>query len=265
MCTLVLAAWVCGCVPAASVRPLYTDADLEKPISEPGIEGEWISPDLDKAGTGEELWLQWKIGPPTRPGQPNSSYPVEFCFARSNQEEGEGPTSYNVRLIRIADKLFFDADFDEQKHGQLRLGRDAILGMAPVHLIGRVWVQKDFLRVALLGSDWVKDHSGESFREVVDTPDKGSSVITGSTQELRDFLSQNADNPKALAYTVYLCRPATDCSMQAVNEELRRRPEDSGLLGEAAEFFAKRGDYAKAIELRRRAMLLEPNEAAAHV
>lgn len=265
MCTPVLAALICGCAPAASVRPLYSDADLNKPLSEPGIEGEWISPDLDKAGTDEELWLKWKIGPPTRPGQPNSNYPVEFRFARPDPEEGEAPTTYDVRLVRIADKLFFDADFDEQKHGQLRLGRDAILGMAPVHLVGRVWVQKDFLRIAFLDSDWVRDHSSESFREMVDTPDKDTSIITGSTQELRDFLFQNADNPKALAYAVYLCRPGTDCWMQAMNEELRRRPDDKRMLHDGAEFLAKRGDYAKAIELRRRAVLLEPEEAAAHV
>src|SRR5713101_4253745 len=108
-----LAAFVSGCSPAVSVRPLYTDADLKKPILEPRIEGEEV-------------------------------------------------TSYNVRLVPIADKLFFDADFDEQKYEQHKIGRDAILGMAPAHLIGRVWVQQDFLRIALFDSDWVKDNSPES-------------------------------------------------------------------------------------------------------
>lgn len=126
-------------------------------------------------------------------------------------------------------------------------------------------MQKDLLRIAFLDSDWVKDHSPETFREMVDTPDKETSIITGSTQELRDFLFQNADNSKALAYVVYLCRVGSDCSTQAMNEELRRRPEDKQVLEDAAEFFSKRGDYTKAIELRRRVVLLAPKEAAAHV
>jgi hypothetical protein len=60
----VLAAFLSGCNPAVSIRPLYTDADLEKPINEPRIEGEWVSVDTSKSGADNEPWLKWKIAPP---------------------------------------------------------------------------------------------------------------------------------------------------------------------------------------------------------
>src|SRR2546427_271061 len=177
---LALAAFVSGCSPAVSIRPLYTEDDLKKPIIEPRIEGGWISPDLDKAGTDGELSLKWKIDPPKRTGL---SYSLEVRAAKPDPREGEEVTSYNVRLVPIEDKIFFDADFEEQKQGQHKLNRGDIAGLVPAHLIGRVWVQQDFLRIALFDSKWVKDNFPETFRESVDAPDVDISVITGSTRE----------------------------------------------------------------------------------
>ena len=262
---LPLAAFVSGCSPAVSVRPLYTDADLKKPILEPRIEGEWISPDLDKAGTDEELSLKWKIDPPKRPGL---SYSVEVRTAKSDPQEGEEVTSYNVRLVPIADKLFFDADFDEQKYEQHKIGRDAILGMAPAHLIGRVWVQQDFLRIALFDSDWVKDNSPESFREMVSASDTDIAVFTGSTAELRKFVLQNANNEKALSYPYvsYLCRPGAECAARAFGDALQKLPKDEErrdeLLKEAANFYLIRGNFDRATELLRRRLELKPHDVS---
>jgi Flp pilus assembly protein TadD len=261
---LTFIAFVSGCSPAVSIRPLYTDADIKKPIVEPRIEGEWISPDLDKAGTDEELWLRWKIAPPSKPGESYSTYSVEFRPAKPDPQEGEEVISYNVRLVQIADKMFFDAEFEEQKHGQHKLGRGDIAGLAPAHLIGRVWVQQDFLRVALFNSEWVKDNSPESFQESVDAPDTNISVITGSASDLRKFVLQNADNEKALSYVLYLCRPGTDCAARAFEDALPKLPKDEELrdelLKEAASFFLIRGNFDRAIELLRRRLELKPHD-----
>jgi hypothetical protein len=48
--TAMVALLLFGCSPAVSIRPLYTQADLEKPINDPRIEGKWSSFDPDKAG-----------------------------------------------------------------------------------------------------------------------------------------------------------------------------------------------------------------------
>jgi len=259
---LVLAALVSGCSPAVSIRPLYTEDDLKKPVVEPRIEGEWISPDLDKAGTDGELSLKWKIDPPKRPGL---SYSVEVRPAKPDPKEGEEVTSYNVRMVPIEDKMFFDADFEEQEQGQHKLNRGDIAGLVPAHLIGRVWVQQDFLRIALFDSKWVNENLPETFRESVDVPDVDISVITGSTGDLRKFVLQNAGNEKALSYVLYLCRPGTDCPVRAAEDALARTPDEQVVVEDAASLFLKRGNYPRAVALRRHAALLAPKDAATHV
>jgi hypothetical protein len=259
---LTLAGFVSGCSPVVSIRPLYTDDDLKKPVVEPRIEGEWISPNTeepDKAGTDEELWLRWKIAPPDRPGDSYSTYPVELRPTKPEPGKGDEVSHYVVRLVPMGDKLFFDAYFRKHTQGQFEVGRSDALGLVPAHIIGRLWVQPDFLRIALLDGDWVKDNSPASFREIVNYSQYGDDVtITGSIQELRDFLARNADNQKALAYAVYLCRPGTDCSTRAAEDALAHSPDDDDLLREAAKFFSARRNYARAVALRQHRVELDP-------
>jgi len=264
---LALAVFVSGCSPAASIRPLYTDDDLKKPVVEPRIEGEWISPNTeepDKAGTDEELWLRWKIAPPDKPGESYSTYSVEFRPAKPEPGKGDDVSSYDVRLVSIGDKLFFDAEFREHTQGKFEVVPWNSFGLVPAHVVGRILVQQDFLRISLLEPEWVKDNSPASFQEYF--PDKYSddSIITGSTQELRDFLVRNADNQKALAYAVYLCRPGTDCAARAAEDALVRTPDDDKLLDDAASFFLRRGNYARAVALRQHRVELRPEDTSLH-
>ena len=257
---------ISGCSPVPSIRPLYTDADLQKPVAEPRIEGEWISPDVDKAdvdkaGTDEELWLKWKIEAPPPPVWAQGSYVVEFRPAKPDPGEENHLNVYYVRLVAISDKLFFDAEFRRYEQGKEEVGSTDILGLVPAHLVGRVWVQQDFLRIALLAPDWVKQNWPTGFYKNSDD----SIVITGSTQELRDFLVQNADNPKALGYVVYLCRPGTDCAARAAEDALARTPDDDDVLEAAANFYIARGNYARAATLRQHLAELDPDTFSRHV
>jgi hypothetical protein len=217
---LATAALASGCSPVTSIRPLYTDAELQKPVVEPRIAGEWISPNTEepeKARTDEEVWLRWKIAPADKPEASYSYYSVEFRPAKPDPGKGEEASSYEVRLVAIGDKLFFDAEFRSQTEGHVDVGRTDILGLVPAHVVGRLWVQQDFVRIALLKPDWVEDHWPVGSHRF-DSPSfagDDSIVITDSTQELRDFLVRNADNQRALAYAVYLWRPGTDCGARA--------------------------------------------------
>ena len=149
---LALATFFSGCSPVASIRPLYTDGDLQKPIVEPRIEGEWVSPDADepeKSAAGE-MWLRWKVTPAEKPNAAYSTYSAEFRLAKRDREEGDVATNYDVRLVAIGDKLFFDAEFRNHTKGQLSIGSLDVLGLVPAHIVGRIWVQQDFLRLAFL-------------------------------------------------------------------------------------------------------------------
>jgi len=240
-----LAAVLCGCAPAVSVRPLYTDADLKHPIVEPRIEGEWVSPDLDKVGTDDEIMFKWKIAPPERPGEPtmasNSAYHVELRPGKPDPGKGDQVFSYDVRLVAIGGKLFFDADFVGVVDGQAKIGPEDYPGLVGGHLIGRVWVHSDYLRVALLDSEWMKDNSPDTFQEL-----KGdNAIITASTQELRDFLLRNSDNQEAMGLNLYLCHLGTDCAVRAFDDLISIHPRDDDLLKQAGHVFLGRGNYPK--------------------
>jgi tetratricopeptide (TPR) repeat protein len=162
----------------------------------------------------------------------------------------------------MGDKVFFDADFQEATVGGQWVGRESIIGMVPVHVVGRLWPEEGLVRLAFLDSSWVEDHGSETLRRSV-LADMG--VVAATTEELRKFMLENPDNEKAVVPLFYLCRPGTDCSLRAMNEELRRRPEDKQVVENAAAFFRAHGDYTKAVELWRRAVPLAPKDAATHV
>lgn len=256
---LMLATFFSACAPAVSLRPLYRDADPQKPIVEPRIEGEWISPDADKAGTDEELWLKWKIQAPNPRGAPYSAYSVQLHT--TNQGTIEEGFSYGVRLVAVGDKLFFDAELRSHTQGQTAEDPTDFLGIVPAHVVGRIWVQQDFLRIALLDSAWVKNNSPESFRQ----QSGDTSIIMGTTEELRDFLVRNADDPKALAYAVYLCRPGTDCATRAAEDALNRTPDEEDVLEASIKVFFARGNYARAVAFRRRQAENDPKNFSRHV
>ena len=255
LAVLAAAACVSGCSPVASIRPLYTDADLQKPIVEPRIQGEWVSPNTDEPekAAGGEMWLRWKITSPEKPDVPYSTYSAEFRLAKPDPEEGDVASTYDVTLVAIGDRLFFDAEIRKREKGQLSINSTDVLGLVPAHIVGRIWVQQDFLRIALLKPHWVEKNwpAGIHLFDATTYGDDGI-VITGSTQELRDFLARNADNPEALAYAVYLCRPQADCTGRAAEDALARSPDDDETLETTAKFFFSRRDYARAAALRQR-------------
>ena len=263
---LTMAAFASGCSPVASIRPLYTEADLQKPIVEPRIEGEWVSPNTDEPekAAAREMWLRWKITPAEKPTEPYSSYSVEFRPARPEPGKGDELSNYDVRLVAVGDKLFFDAEFRRHTEGQMDVGPTDFLGLVPAHLVGRIWVQQDFLRIALLQAEWIEKNAPANFQEILPSKYADDCIIVGSTQELRDLLVRSADNQKALAYVAYLCRPGTDCSLRAAEDALARSPDNDQVLEATSEFFFARHDYARAATVRRQRVELDPEDVAYH-
>lgn len=264
---LTLSALLVGCAPAVSLQPLYTPQERAKPVAEPRIEGEWISPFIDEPGKDQEEWLHWMISREESGGQWLGYYKVELRPGKPESHEEPKVTTYHVRLVSAGDKLFFDADFEEHAEGQNKIGRDDALGLIPTHLPGRLRAQQDFLRISLLNSSWVEENKPDSFKKMVHTgSDTDVAVITGSTEELRNFFVQNADNAEAFPreYVAYLCRPGADCVLRAYEDMLANTPDDDELLGSAAIFFLDRGNYARAAELRRRRVELKPENGPLH-
>ncbi|HWX55782.1 MAG TPA: hypothetical protein VN176_14435 [Verrucomicrobiae bacterium] len=236
-----------GCNPAVSLRPL--PAADEKPVAEPKVEGEWVS------GTKDEVELRWKVR------YKDGHYLTEL--RKRPDKDGEEPDdvdNFKVTLVRWEDKLFFDAELLESQSGGRTIRPDDIgLGMTPVHMVGRVWLHPDYLRIAMLNSEWLKNHSPEEFRAMVGS----TAVITASTGDLRQLLLQHAEDHDVLPYAWYLCRPGADCAILAAEDELAHEPNEPDTLRDVARVFNMRGDYKRALALlRHRAELQPENESS---
>ena len=176
----------------------------------------------------------------------NSAYHVEFRPAKPDPGKGDQVYRYDVRLIDMGDKLFSMPSLLRRWKVRLRWFR-RLPGLVAGHIIGRIWVHPDYLRIALLDPRWMRDNSPDSFREL-----KGDgTIITVSTQELRDFLLRNSDNKEAMGLNLYLCRPGADCAARAFRWQLSRHPKDSDLLKQVGQFFLARGNYDRALALER--------------
>jgi len=250
-----LAAVFCGCTPAVSVRPLYTEADLKHPIIEPRIEGEWVRFD-EENGDGDK----WKIAHGF-----NDTYDIDFRPAKPDPQKGEEVSKYSIRLVSIGDKLFFDGQLVEWVEGQNRDGGD-YPGLAPAHIIGGIWVHPDYLRMAFLDSEWIEKHSPASFQESVGHGQgEDLAIITASTQEVRDFLVRAQDEEGAM-FSMYLCRAGVDCPMRWAEDEISRLPKDEDrrdeILKQAALVFLAGENYDRSIQLQRRRLESKPEDSS---
>ena len=237
-----------GCGYVGSIHPIYLDSDLNRPILDSRIEGQWISPDLDNAGIDQIAPMRWKI---SRSPQVDT-YAVEL----RGGDSADDFTLFDVRLTDIDAVLFFDAEFIRNE-----TATPSAPFLVPGHMIGRIWLQQDLVRFAVLDPGWVEKHTSRSFRIVYPGGRSEDSVaLTGSTEEVRKFLAQYADDAEAFARFMYLCRPGVDCKLMAVEDLLEWcRPEDD-VLDYAAEVFSVRGMHARAVSLRRQRVESDPRD-----
>jgi len=235
-----------ACNPAVSLRPLYQDEDLKHPTKDARIVGEWISPDLDNSHGEVPVAQKWKV-------TENSSgaYDVEILLGADREPAEQETTHYAARLVPIEGKLFFDGEFEKEEGSAASVRSEQLpLGVLPTHVIGRVFIEPDFLVVVLPSSSWVRDNTPEAFREFKDL-DKYSevSVISASTQDLRHFMVQQAENQECFAYVSFLCRPDADCIVQSYEHILKKGLSDEDIAGSLISHHLEKGNYAQAVEL----------------
>jgi len=237
-----------GCSPVVSVRPLYTEEEAAKPYLDQRIEGAWLMPVEDD---------------PRRPKPPcnvaiakvadkNAPYTVEL---RCTDEDGQHYSKYGFHLIPSNNLVFFDAQFRESEEKGKHISADDVegVGLVPGHLLGQIWIQDNFLRFSVLGSDWVeKNWAADSLVVSRLGLFRQTDMLTNSTRDLRDALARNAGSLEAFDVPLYLCRPGTDCIPRAVADQLARAPEDTTVLEESVTFYSSRGDFTGAIALQKR-------------
>jgi tetratricopeptide (TPR) repeat protein len=253
-----------GCSPVVSVQPLYTQAEIEKPYLDQRLEGDWImaSPGDDEAAAAPEPPCGVRI---LKSPAGEFPYTVEFRCPSSESEPGEQYSKYDVHLVSLNTATFFDARFAEfeEKDKHASLSDIADKGIAPAHLLGQVWIQQDFIRFALLQSDWVDKNWPRDFLVTSEVGElSGVKILTSQTTDLRNVLSRYAGSEGAFDIARYLCRAGADCEVRAVEEELTRARDNPEVLGASVKFYERRGDFARALVLQRHKIELDSDAAA---
>lgn len=247
-------AFISGCTPVVSVYPLYTKTEIETPHLDQRLEGEWIMAkmdDTDENAASPRAPCHVSIA---KSMSVNFPYTVAFRCPNSPGGPGEDYSKYDFQLVSIQNSLFFDAQFVESeqkgKHGFLSDIADK--GVAPAHLLGQVWVQQDLVRFSPIASDWAEENwpAGFLVRSEVAKYSRVD-ILTNPTSDLRDLLNRNSSSETAFGIPLYLCRAGVDCNLRAMEDQLTRTPNNPEVLAGSVKFYAKRGDFARAIALQR--------------
>lgn len=168
-----------GCVPVFSVYPLYTEKDE---VREPALMGAW----------GRDTFSppEWIFSPGEGP-----EYRVGL---RGDEDSVVVDSAFVGRLVRLRGVLLLDlyaGSWNPDSSVLACVSREyALLLMAPVHVIFRVDCTDSSLTLSHLSDTWF-DHYIDAFPRAAHYL-KGGPLLTGTTDEIRAFLSRHLEEEK---------------------------------------------------------------------
>jgi len=235
-----------GCGPESSLNPLFEEKDV---VVDDAVVGTWITSAETDGNVSEGLTYAFKkLG--------DNAYEIIF----PGDEEGSKYKS-QVHLVRLGKFLFLDAypaslDSDEEKRNKAPEPFPKI----SVHVFGRIWIEKDFLRIALLDDEWVKNLAEKKKLALGYVSTIQESLLTAPTEELQKLALQHAEDVKAFSWEIGLCRPqlqASDCSTALLKQRLATNdPEAWDSLGQD---YSKVGRDDEALAAFGKAAQLDPS------
>jgi len=193
-----------GCI-VPSLNPFYTDKDA---VSEGALVGSWLM-----------YQAEGNTAPP--------AIPQVWTFTKSEATEGTAhgydlnvsvkdyTASYWAYLMKVNDTLFLDLLPDELHTPQFEPITDDAREQSPeeeaggevtglfmlhyvsTHSVWRVRLDRDELALTPLGDDWVTAQAGEKTLGLRHETVSGTTVLTASSEELRDFLLRHAHDDQA--------------------------------------------------------------------
>jgi hypothetical protein len=171
-----------GCGPLASLLPLYSKAAL---TMDDAFAGRWrmVRTESDKKQESLCCMIIEKQG---------DAY--EMTFPDFDEHQTLRST---LHLVKLGDSLFVDFEPADVKYA-----RSTEVGFPKVeaHIFGRIWIEKDSLRFALLADDWlnalVKTGKPSSLPYV---EKDGGLVLTATTEQLQTFAREHAEDKEAFS------------------------------------------------------------------
>ena len=170
-------AFLYSCGPIPSIHPLFS---FEEWVFEPEVLGTWVSFEAD----GDSAVLVF---------EQRDSRRYNLTVILSNEET---PLNLEARLGQLSGQWFMDwlLDKDRYPFGEVLDGYWAI----PTHTFWRTKLHGDSLTIAGLDYEWVKDMIDEGKADLPYFTLGGNSVVlTASTEQLQEFVSEHAGNEEA--------------------------------------------------------------------
>ncbi len=175
---IVASVFLAGCACAGSLRPIASPETL---TTVPQLEGTWHEADnketVTVTHTAEKSYqLRWR------------------------EEDKDIEVIFDLSLVQIDTKLFFDAAFN---HVETKEGSETVydMGVLPIHFIGRIWVDEKSIRLGLLEYEWLqkKTQEGQVNLPYLEHHSKDEDLIlfTAKAEDVQAFLRQHAEDREA--------------------------------------------------------------------
>jgi hypothetical protein len=190
---VLLALLLIGCEPADCIYPLYNANDT---ASDDRLLGTWqpVAKDTDSPDRDQ----RWNFVH----SKDDNFY--DFTLGAVGQKGG---FAAKVRLVGIGHYLFVDfkGDFDRTL-GSDKLDNLMAYPAVPTHGIGRIWLERDSLRIHFFKDDWTKDQMKAGTLTLAHLDVGGYPLITATTEDLRKFMQAHAEDTDALSENYELKR-----------------------------------------------------------
>ncbi len=242
-----------ACGPEDSLSPLFEQKDV---VFEDALVGAWVGVEGEKEGEkGETYTFKFKK-------LRNNAYELTFPLDEGKECKSE------VYLVHLGKFLFLDASPADLTKEEEALNKGPMpFPLAGPHIFGRIWIEKDLVRIALLDDKWVTNMVKEKKLTVgyasIDDEDKDT-VLTASTEELQKFALQYAEDPEAFSFEVGLCRQGklegSDCSIALLKQKLGINPNDAKAWDSLGQTYSEMGRDEEALAAFRRVAQIHPDQ-----
>jgi hypothetical protein len=177
-----------GCAPINSIFPLYLPEDT---AFDSRLIGNW-QPALTDPDTFDKN-SRWFI---TKSGKD------KFYDFKWGTADAKGGFVAKARLVQLGANLFIDFEGDDDSLEAPEKNQTANIAPFPTistHMIGRVWLEKDTLRIQFLSDDWIKKQVKAGTLSLAHVDPDGEPILIAKTDDLRKFMQAHADDTDALS------------------------------------------------------------------
>jgi len=193
-----LAVLLGGCLPVASLHPLFNEKDI---VFDEKLLGTWV----DDSNSPETTWEFSRIA------EPKNAYKLIYSHQKKEDAKEKAKGLFVVHLVKLKDKLFLDvcpAPWEQQDPNKIEWVYNYFF-LIPAHTFIKVNSVEPQLKIQATDDEKMKellktDPNAIKYEFLDDRP-----ILTGSTEELQAFVLKYADDKRMFGDERVLIRVKT--------------------------------------------------------